>query len=332
MRSPVAADAAPALAPAEPMLRDAGIAGLGIAVPEQVIPTARIAEHLGVEESWIVERTGVKERRYAAADETLEDLAAAAGTGALERAEIEAEDIDLVLLGTFTASRALPNAAPLVAMKVGAHRAGAIDLGAACTGWISGLALASAQVEAGRADAVLVIGADLCSRVLDHDDRRTAGLFGDGAGAVVVVPGGPSRIGRIQLRADGSGGECITAEHGERLMRMRGQDTFRAAVTRLAESTIELLAAEELTLEDIDVFVYHQANARIIAAVGERLGLPGERVIDCIGYYGNTSAASIPIALAEAERSGLLHPGARVLVSAFAAGFVWGSGVIEWGT
>jgi len=302
-----------------------------VALPETVVGNRAIAERIGVEDDWIVVRTGVEERRRASPEETLEDLAAAAGRAALERAGIDARQLDQVLLGTFTPSRVLPHAAPVVANQLGAVAAGAIDLGAACTAWVSGLALASAQVEVGRADAVLVIGADVLSRVVDHDDRRTAALFGDGAGAVVVTADGPGHVGRILLRADGAGAECITAQHERRVMEMLGQDTFRAAVERLSESTVELLEAEDLALEDIDLFVYHQANVRILRAVGDRLGLPEERVVNCIARYGNTSAASIPIALAHAEQAGQLRPGARVLVSAFAAGFVWGSGVIEWG-
>lgn len=330
MHSSVAPGTAPTQTPAEPRLRTAGIAGLGVALPDRAVDNGPIAERLGIEEDWIVARTGVEERRHASQDETLEQIATAAGRAALERAGIEAADVDQVLVATFTASRLLPNAAPLVASQLGAGSAGAIDLGAACTGWLSGLALATAQVEVGRADAILVIGADFCSRLLDPDDRRTAALFGDGAGAVVVTGDGPGRIGRIFLRADGTGAECITVDHEDRVLKMAGQDTFRAAVERLSESTTEVLEAEGLALEDIDLFVYHQANARILQAVGERLGLPDERVVNCIARYGNTSAASIPIALADAQRSGRLRSGARVLVSAFAAGFTWGSGVIEW--
>lgn len=330
MHRPLAPDAAPLQASSEPRLRTAGIAGLGVALPERVVVNGPIAERLGVEEDWIVARTGVEERRNASPDETLEGMAAAAGRAALQRAGIEAADVDQVLVGTFTTSRLLPNAAPLVASQLGTASAGAIDVGAACTGWVSGLALATAQIEVGRADAILVIGADLCSRLLNPDDRRTAALFGDGAGAVVVTADGPGRIGRILLHSDGAGAESITVKHEDRLVEMAGQDTFRAAVERLSESTTEVLEAEGLALEDIDLFVYHQANARIIRAVGERLGLPDERVVNCIARYGNTSAASIPIALADAQRRGQLRPGARVLVSAFAAGFTWGSGVIEW--
>ncbi len=314
-----------------PGLRLAGIAGLGVALPEQVVGNGPIAERLGVEQTWIVSRTGVHERRHARQGETLEQLATEAGQAALERAGIEPSQVDLVLVATFTASRLLPNAAPQVAEQLGALRAGAIDLGAACTGWLSGLALACGQVESGRAETVLLIGADLCAGRTDPDDKRTAAIFGDGAGAVVVTPGGAGHVRRVQLRADGSGADCIFIEHERGLIEMRGQDTFRAAVARLSESTLEVLEAEELSLEDIDLFVYHQANTRIIAAVGDRLGLDPRRVIDCIARYGNTSAASIPIALADAERSGRLSPGSRVLVSAFGSGFTWGAGVVEWG-
>jgi 3-oxoacyl-[acyl-carrier-protein] synthase-3 len=229
-----------------------------------------------------------------------------------------------------TQDELLPNAAPLVVERLGAGNAGAVDLGSACTGFLSGLALASAQVEAGRAEAVLVIGAELMSRVIDHDDRRTAALFGDGAAAALLTAGGPGAIGPVLLRSDGSGGDCIRASHDDRLLQMRGQDTFRAAVTRLSESTLEACEAAEVALDEIDLFVYHQANARITRAVGERLGLDPERVVDCIERYGNTSAASLPIALTEAERDGRLQRGTRVLVGTFAAGFTWGAGVIEW--
>lgn len=309
----------------------AGIAGLGVALPDQVVGNGPIAERVGVEDSWIVARTGVHERRHARPAETLEALAAGAGRAALKDAGIEAAEVDLVLVATFTASRRMPNAAPLVAEALGATSAGAMDVGAACTGWLSGLALACGQVESGRVETVLLIGADLCARFADPDDKRTAALFGDGAGAVVVSAGGPGHVRRVTFGADGSGAGCISLDQAPGLIEMRGQDTFRAAVERLSESTLELLEAEELALEDVDLFVYHQANTRIITAVGARLGLDGDRVVDCIANYGNTSAASIPIALAEARSTGRLHAGSRVLVSAFGSGFTWGSGVVEWG-
>ncbi len=308
----------------------AGIASLGVALPEEVVTSRAIAGPLGVDEDWIVSRTGVRERRRAGPGETLTSLAARAGAHALERGELDPREIDLVLVASLTQDDLLPNAAPLVAEWLGASNAGAIDLGAACTGFLSGLSLASAQLESGRAAAVLVIGAELMSRVIDVGDRRTAALFGDGAGAALVTAGGPGRMGPVLLRSDGSGADCIRASHADRLVRMRGQDTFRAAVARLSESTLEACAAAERGLDEIDLFVYHQANARITRAVGERLGLPDERVVDCIERYGNTSAASVPIALAEAEQSGRLRRGMRVLVATFAAGFTWGAGVIEW--
>ena len=310
--------------------RPAGIASLATALPDQVVGNAPIAARIGVSEDWIPSRTGVRERRHAEPGVTLAGLAAEAGSRALERAGVDPADVDLVLVATLTQDELLPNAAPLVAERVGATGAASIDLGSACTGFVAGLALAAGQVETGRADTVLLIGAELLSRVLDHGDRSTASLFGDGAGAAVITAGGAGRIGPVLLRSDASGADCIRIEHEERAIRMRGQDTFRAAVMRLSESALEACAAGGVRLDDVDLFVFHQANARITRAVGERLGLPTERVVDCIERHGNTSASSVPIALAEAERDGRLRPGARVLVGAFAAGFTWGAGIIEW--
>ena len=312
--------------------RTAGIAAVGMAVPERVVTNAPISERLGVDDRWIESRTGIRERRYAAPETTVAGLAAAAGRDALERAEIEAGSLDLILVGTHTQEQLLPTASPVVAAELGATRAGTIDIGAACTGFVSALALAAGQIESDRAERVLVVGAEIMSRVTDHDDRSTAGLFGDGAGAAVVTAGGPARLGPAVQGADGSAGpELIFATHEDRLIRMAGQDTFKHAVRRLSESTEQAADAAGLTLDDVDVFVYHQANGRILKAVGQRLGLRSERVIDCIATYGNTSAATVPIALAEAERDGMLFPGAKVLISAFGAGFTWGALTIEWG-
>jgi 3-oxoacyl-[acyl-carrier-protein] synthase III len=308
----------------------AGIAAVAAAVPPGVVGNAAVAERVGVDEDWILARTGVRERRHAGADESLAGLASEAGRKALQRAGIEAADVDLVLVGSVTQDDILPGAAPLIAEILGARRAGSLDVGAACAGFLAGLQLGAGQIEAERAEVALVVGADLMSRIVDHCDRGTAALFGDGAGAAVLTAGGPGRIGPVLLRTDGSGADCVRASHSERAIRMRGQDTFRAAVERLCECTLEACDASEMDLEGIDLFVYHQANARITRAVGERLGLPPERVVDCIEHYGNTSAASVPIALAEAEADGRLRRGGRVLVGAFAAGFVWGAGVVEW--
>ena len=237
-----------------------------------------------------------------------------------------------MLVATTTQDKVLPNAAPLVAAELGAGPVGAIDIGAACTGFVSALALAAGYVEAGRAERVLVVGAEIMSRILDPDDRPTAGLFGDGAGAAVVTAGGLGRLGPAIQGSDGiEGPERIFVRHDDRRVRMAGQDTFKHAVARLSESTEQAAEAAGCCLDEIDVFVYHQANGRILRAVGERLGLPEDRVIDCIAGYGNTSAATVPIALVEAERAGMLLPGARVLISAFGAGFTWGAMTIEWG-
>jgi 3-oxoacyl-[acyl-carrier-protein] synthase-3 len=307
----------------------AGIASIAAAVPQRVVENEEIAAPLGIDADWIASRTGI-ERRRRAVGESLVDLAAQAGTQALKLARIDPAEIDLLLVATITPDELQPHAAPQVAARVGASGAGAIDVGAACTGFLSGLSLAHAQIEAGTARAALVVGADIMSRVTDYGDRGTAGLFGDGAGAAVIAPGARGQIGRIVLRSDAGGAELIRASNEERLVRMDGRAVFRAAVAAMSNVTLEVLSDAGLALEEIDLFVYHQANSRIITAVGERLGLPAERVIDSIAEYGNTSAASIPIALTEAAAKGRLQPGSKLLLSAFGAGFAWGAGVVEW--
>jgi 3-oxoacyl-[acyl-carrier-protein] synthase-3 len=313
-------------------VRGTALLSVASAAPATTVTNAQVAARLGVSEQWIVERTGIRERRHAAEHETLVGLATEAGLLALARAGVAAADLDLVLVATMTPDSLLPNAAPLVAHALGAHRAGALDVGAACTAFIGALSLAAAQVEAGRADTVLVIGADVLSRVTDHDDRRTAALFGDGAGAVVITATeGEGRLGPVVLRADGAGADLIHGSHEERKVRMNGPETYRNAVMRMAEVTLEAAARAEVELGDIDLFVYHQANGRILSAVGERLGLPPERVVSCIERYGNTSAATIPMALADAEQGGRLQHGSTVLLAAFGAGVTWGGTVVEWG-
>jgi 3-oxoacyl-[acyl-carrier-protein] synthase-3 len=313
--------------------RTATVASVAMAVPDNVVTNAAVAARAGVTEQWIVHRTGVRERHHVLEAERLQDLATAAGRRALEQAEVDPMDVDLVLVATLAADELTPNAAPLVALDLGARRAGAMDVGAACTGYLSALALAAAQVECGRCDHVLVIGADVVSRLIDPTDRGTAPLFADGAGATLVstAGSGPGLIGHIALHADGSGASTIVAEHGDRIIRMQGHDTFKAAVQRLSESTVEAVQNVGLELDDIGLFVYHQANARILAAVGERLEIDPERVIDCIERYGNTSSGTLPIALADARERGMLEPGMNVVLAAFGAGFTWGAGVIQWG-
>ena len=312
--------------------RPAAIASVAMAVPDNVVTNATVAENAGVTEQWIVHRTGVHERRHVSDGERLQDLATAAGRAALEQAGVAASDVDLVLVATVGADELLPNAAPLVALDLGANRAGAMDVGAACTGYLSGLALAAAQVESGRCEHVLVIGADVLSRFIDKADRGTAALFADGAGATLIGPArdGEGVIGHIALHSDGVGAGAIRAAFDDRIIHMQGHDTFKAAGQRLSESSVEAVERAGLELDDIGLFVYHQANARILAAVGERLGLERGRVIDCIDRYGNTSSATLPIALADARERGMLEPGMNVLLAAFGAGFTWGAGVIQW--
>ena len=313
--------------------RAAALASVAMAVPEHVVTNETVAEGAGVTEQWIVHRTGVHERRHVSPGERLQDLASAAGRAALDEAGVAPEAVDLVLVATVAADEILPNAAPLVARELGATHAGAMDVGAACTGFLSALALAAAQVEGGRSENVLVIGADVLSRFTDKTDRGTAALFADGAGAALVAPadGRGGHIGHIVLNSDALGKDSIRASHEEQTIEMQGHDTFKAAVLRMSESSLEATQLAGLDLDDIDLFVYHQANARILAAVGEKLGLDSERVINCIDRYGNTSSATLPIALADARERGMLEPGMNVLLAAFGAGFTWGAGVIEWG-
>jgi 3-oxoacyl-[acyl-carrier-protein] synthase III len=312
--------------------RTATIVAIGTSLPATVVDNATVAERLGVTDEWIAKRTGIHSRRVAAPGERLADLAAGAGRDALERGGVDAAELDLVLVATSTSDELLPNAAPLVAHALGARHAGAVDVGAACTGFLSGLALGAAQIEAGRADSVLLIGAEVLSRITDPACRQTAPLFADGAGAALLGPSDRGGIGPVTLSADGAGADLIVVDRDEALIRMKGHETFKHAVARMSQATRDALELAELGLEDIDLFVYHQANARILRAVAEQLGLPGERVVDCIGGYANTSAATLPLALAHARDQGRLCAGDRVLVAAFGAGFTWGAAVVEWST
>jgi 3-oxoacyl-[acyl-carrier-protein] synthase-3 len=313
-----------------PGTRVATVNGLGHALPEQVIPNAPIAERVGVDEDWIVRRMGIRSRRHARPGERVSDLAAAAARQALQDAGLQAQSIDLVLVATMTPDEITPNTAPVVAHAIGADRAGAMDIGAACTGWLSALALAAGQIEAGRADYILVIGADLISRITDHDDKRTAALFGDGAGAVVLGATGGGGIGPVVLAQDAGLADTITCDRHEQKLRMDGHVTFKAAVKVLVDSTKKACERAGCTLDDIDLFVYHQANGRIISAVAERLELPDERVASYVEQTANTSAASIPLSLSLARADGRLRPGQRVLAAAVGAGFTWGAAVLDW--
>jgi 3-oxoacyl-[acyl-carrier-protein] synthase-3 len=322
------------LAAPDPLARSgAAILSVVSELPAGRLTSAELAQRLGIEEQWILARTGIRERRRAEPSERLSDHAARAGAAALARAGLDAADLDLVLVATMTADELTPNAAPLVAHALGARHAGAIDVGAACTGFLSGMSLGAAQIEAGRARHVLLIGADFISRITDYEDRRSAPLFADATGAVLLGPARPGggAIGPIVLGSDGSHGETIHATHEQRKLRLDGPEVYRNAVARMSAVTLEALAHSGLELGDVDLFVYHQANARITRALAERLELPSERVVDCIERLGNASAATLPVALAVAEADGRLHSGATVLLSAFGAGFTWGGGVVRWG-
>jgi 3-oxoacyl-[acyl-carrier-protein] synthase-3 len=304
-----------------------------MAVPARLVTNAEIAELVGVEESWIAKRTGTLERPWASEGERLSDFAAEAGRQALARAGIDARDLDLVIVATSTADEISPNAAPLVAGLLGATGAGALDVGAACTGWLAGLSLACGQIESGRAEHVLVIGADFLSRFLDLSDRDTASLFADGAGAGLVGRGavGPEAgaVGQVLLRSDSSGADFIRLGRSGHI-ELRGPEVFRRAVRALGDVTEQMLERSGLSVEDIDLFVYHQANSRIIGAVGQRLGLPVERVVDYVERFANSSTATLPIALAVAEQEGRLNAGDRVLLAAFGGGFTWGATTLVW--
>jgi 3-oxoacyl-[acyl-carrier-protein] synthase-3 len=326
-------DVAPALEPtvtSPAALRPAAIASVGMALPAHVVGNEAIAARLGVDPEWIAERTGVRERRILGADESLVELGAEAAERALAQVAVEPEAVDLVLAATMSHERLIPALAPLLAARLGTAGAGALDIDAACTGFVGALALAAGLVESGRNECVLVVAAERLSAMTDPDDRQTAALFGDGAGAVLVGPAAGAGFGPFVLGSDGDRSELVTAERSDPRLRMQGQDTFRHAVIRMSEATRAAAAGARLDLSEIDLFVYHQANARILRTVGQRLGLDPERVVECIERYGNTSAATIPIALATAQADGRLEPGDQVLLAAFGGGLTWAATVLEW--
>ena len=312
-------------------LRTASVLGLGHHLPEQVVNNLPIAERLGIDDHWIEKRTGIRSRRHAMPHERLSDLATAAGKAAVEDAGIDAAELDVVLVATTSADEITPNAAPYVATTLGAGKANAMDIGAACTAFVTALSVGAAMIESGRAETVLVVGADALSRFTDFDDKRTAALFGDGAGAIVLGNQDGGGVGPFVFGNDAELAEAIIARREDPVLRMDGHTTFNSATAALVNSTRDAVELAGLTLDDVDLFVYHQANARITKAVAERLELPMERVADYIGDIGNTSAASIPLALAFARDEDRLHPGDTVLVAAVGAGFTWGGAVLEWG-
>lgn len=320
------------------------IAGTGSYTPSRVMTNTELERMVATSDDWIRERTGIRERHIAASGEACSDLAIQAGQRALAAAGLAASDLDLILVATCTGDYPLPATACLVQHQLGATKAAACDLSAACCGFVYALSVADAYVRTGMRH-VLVIGSEVMSAITDWSDRNTCILFGDGAGAAVVSASeGERGILSTHLRSDGSLCELIAVPAGgsrtplseqvvaERthFIKMKGNETFKVAVRTLEEIARETLAANHLQVEDLDLYVPHQANMRILKAVMERLGLPLEKVMLNLEQYGNTSAASIPIALDEAVRAGRIRDGSLVMLGAFGAGLTWASALIRW--
>lgn len=320
------------------------IAGIGSYAPARVLTNADLERMVATSDEWIRERTGIRERRIAAPGEACSDLAVRAGKRALTAAGLAATDLDMILVATCTGDYPLPATACLVQHQLGATNAAACDLSAACCGFVYALSVADAYVKTGMRH-VLVIGSEVMSAITDWTDRNTCVLFGDGAGAVVVsASDGERGILSTHLRSDGTLCELIMVPGGgsrtppsekviaERLqfIKMKGNETFKVAVRTLEDIARTTLSANNLRVEDLDLYVPHQANIRILKAVIERLGLPIEKVMLNVDRYGNTSAASIPIALDEAVREGRIKDGSLVMLGAFGAGLTWASAVIRW--
>jgi len=321
------------------------ITGWGYHVPTRVLTNHDLEGMVGTTDAWIVERTGIRERRIVADDETTSSMATHAARQALERAGVAGRDLDMIIVGTTTPDYLLPTAAALVQEQLGAHRAGIFDVGAACAGFIYGLAVARGLIAAGTARRVLVIGAETISRYIDWTDRNTCVLFGDGAGAVIVEASTTSDgIRSTVLHGDGSKRAHLTVlgggskhppteasvREGLHYIRMEGNEVFKLAVPSMASAAEEALALAGLRCEDVDLLVPHQANLRIIDAVAKRLHLDRAKVFVNIAKYGNTSAASIPIALCEAVAEGRVQQGDHLVFAAFGGGMTWGAAVVEW--
>ena len=314
-------------------------AGTGGYLPERIVTNDELAARLDTSDAWIRQRTGIAERRIAAPGELTSDLATEAARRALERAGMSGGDLDLIVLATATPDHTFPSTAVKVQARLGMKRGAAFDVQAVCSGFIFALAVADNALRLGQARTALVIGAETFSRILDWEDRGTCVLFGDGAGALVLqaVPETATRgILSTHLHSDGrqhdllyvDGGPSSTGTAG--CLRMEGREVFRQAVTHLAAVVDEALAANGLTGADIDWLVPHQANTRIIEAVGRKLGLGAERTVVTIERHANTSAASIPLALDEAVGDGRIQPGHLVLMEALGGGLTWGASVVRW--
>lgn len=321
----------------------ARMVALGAHVPELVVTNDDLAERVDTNDEWIVTRTGIRERRFAARDEAASDLGVKAAQAVLEDAGVDASEVDTLILATTTPDHLFPSTGALVASAIGADNAAAYDLMTACTGFVYGLAQATAAIEAGLARKVLVVGAEVMSRILDFDDRSTCVLFGDGAAGALLVAGDPDDTKGFmgfELGTDGSRGhELVIEAGGGRLpvgeqprgdacyLQMNGREVFKFATRAMVDSAQALIESLEMPVSEIDLLVPHQANIRIIEHAIQRLEIPPERVYNNLERYGNTSSASIPLALTEARDEGRLKPGDRALMIGFGGGLSWGSAI-----
>jgi 3-oxoacyl-[acyl-carrier-protein] synthase III len=317
---------------------DVSITGLGCKVPDRVVTNDELSQHVDTSDEWIIERTGIRERRIAAPEEALSDLALPAARAALEQAGLEGKDIDLIIVATVTPDMAFPSTAALVADQLGATDAAAYDLSAGCTGFMYALAQGYGMLAGGLTKRALVIGGDVLSKILDWSDRSTLVLFGDGAGAVVLEAAAEQGFLGFELGADGGGGTSLwlpgsgsrAFEDPERFVKMNGREVFKFATRILVQSAEDLLARCEVTIDDVDLYIPHQANVRIIEHATRKLGVPSDRVVINVDRYGNTSSGSIPLALADALADGRLRPGQLVLMTGMGAGLTWGSALMRW--
>jgi 3-oxoacyl-[acyl-carrier-protein] synthase III len=314
------------------------ITGLGVKVPDRVMSNDELSQYVDTSDEWIRERTGIRERRIASDEEALSDLALPATRDALAMAGVEAADVDLVIVATVTPDMAFPSTAALVADAIGAADAAAYDLSAGCTGFMYALAQAYGMLAGGLAGRALVVGGDILSRLFDWTDRSTLVLFGDGAGAVVLEAVPEQGFLGFELGADGSGGESlwlpgsgsrIFAEPDRRI-KMNGREVFKFATRILVQSAEDILAKCEVGIDDVDLYIPHQANVRIIDHATRKLGVPSDRVVINVDRYGNTSSGSIPLALADALADGRLRKGSLVLMTGMGAGLTWGSALMRW--
>ena len=309
------------------------IAGTGSYLPQKILTNRDLEKTLETSHEWIVERTGIVERRIAADDEAASDLAVAASRNAMQAAGVAADDIDLVIVATTTPDFVFPSTACVVQAKLGMTQGAAFDVQAVCSGFIYAMSCADKFVRSGQSQCALVIGSEIYSRILDWKDRATCVLFGDGAGAVVLRPGKEAGILSTHLHADGRyhellavpGNVCGGEIKGNPYLVMDGTAVFKFAVKAFAELTEEALAANGMTMEDVDWLIPHQANSRIIEATAKKTGLSMDKVVMTLDKHGNTSAASIPLALDAAVKDGRIQSGHRVLMEAVGGGFTWGS-------